>query len=196
GDAVRWCDGQLRFVGRMDTGQTKIRGQRLELGEVEATVLRTGLVADAGVSYHKPTDSGDPSLVAYVVLDHEQSPENGLLERLRALLPSYMVPDRIFSVNALPLQTSGKLDRRQLSAMAEKDARRCMRGITEDVQDILPTDDMKARLCGIFCDLLSIGAAPPLANFFSIWGHSLLATRLKAVLESEFRVAVPLKTIF
>ncbi|EKM50756.1 uncharacterized protein PHACADRAFT_264229 [Phanerochaete carnosa HHB-10118-sp] len=59
----------------MDVGQIKISGQRLELGEIEATILRTGLVADAGVSCHKPTDTGDLSLVAYVVLDHERAPE-------------------------------------------------------------------------------------------------------------------------
>ena len=72
---MRWCDGQLEFVGRMDAGQVKISGQRLELGEIEATILRTGLVTDAGVSYHKPTDTGDPDLFAYVVLDREQAPE-------------------------------------------------------------------------------------------------------------------------
>ncbi|EKM57379.1 uncharacterized protein PHACADRAFT_255106 [Phanerochaete carnosa HHB-10118-sp] len=59
----------------MDVRQIKISGQRLGFGEIEATILRTGLVADAGVSCHKPTDTGDPSLVAYVVLDHERAPE-------------------------------------------------------------------------------------------------------------------------
>ena len=74
GDAVRWCDGQLQFMGRMNAGQIKIRGQRLELGEIEATIVRTGLVAGAGVSYHKPANGNDPSLVAYVVLEREQKP--------------------------------------------------------------------------------------------------------------------------
>ncbi|EKM50768.1 uncharacterized protein PHACADRAFT_104685 [Phanerochaete carnosa HHB-10118-sp] len=200
GDAVRWCDERLQFVGRMDVGQIKISGQRLELGEVEANILRTGLVADAGVSYHKPTDAGDSGLVAYVILGYEQTLEvddhNSLRERLRAALPSYMVPDRLLSVDALPLLTSGKLDRRQLAAMAAKDASRDVHRAAEEDQDILPANDMEARLCAIFGRLLSSRAVSPLANFFQIGGHSLLATRLKSALESEFHVVIPLRTIF
>ncbi|EKM50787.1 uncharacterized protein PHACADRAFT_70870, partial [Phanerochaete carnosa HHB-10118-sp] len=196
GDAVRWCDGQLQFVGRINAGQVKIRGQRLELSEIEATILCTRLVVGAGVSYHKPTNGDDPSLVAYVVLVFRTHVEIGLLERLREMLPSYMVPDRIFSVRALPLQTSGKLDRRQLAAMAEKDASRDIREATEDDQHVLPADDMEARLCEIFGNILSLQVVSPLADFFYIGGHSLLATRLKSALESEFHVAIPLKTIF
>ncbi|EKM50740.1 uncharacterized protein PHACADRAFT_104143 [Phanerochaete carnosa HHB-10118-sp] len=200
GDAVRWYNEQLQFMGRMDAGQIKISGQRLELGEIEATILRTGHVADAGVSYYKPTDTGDPSLVAYVVLDHERAPEthveNSLLEHLRAVLPSYMVPEWIFSVGAIPLQTSGKLDRRQLAAMAAKDASRDAHRAAEDDQNILPADEVEARLCAIFGRLLSVRAVSPLANFFQIGGHSLLATRLKSALESEFRIVIPLRTVF
>ncbi|EKM50764.1 uncharacterized protein PHACADRAFT_104936 [Phanerochaete carnosa HHB-10118-sp] len=219
GDAVRWCDGQLQFTGRMNAGQIKIRGQRLELGEIEAAILRTELVTAAGVSYHKPTDGNNPSLIAYIVFKDEQKPEDqvrdhdtaaaasndaseiveledDVLERLRAALPSYMVPDLVFSVLHLPLQTSGKLDRRQLAAMAEKDASRGVRRAAGNAQDVAPADEMEAQLCKIFGDLLSLQAVSPLASFFNIGGHSLLATRLKSSLESQFLVAIPLRTIF
>ncbi|EKM50755.1 uncharacterized protein PHACADRAFT_264225 [Phanerochaete carnosa HHB-10118-sp] len=122
--------------------------------------------------------------------------ENNLLERLREVLPSYMVPDQLLSVDALPLQTSGKLDRRQLAAMAAKDGSRDAHRAAEDDQNILPADEVEVRLCAIFGRLLSVRAVSPLANFFQIGGHSLLATRLKSALESEFHVAVPLRTIF
>ena len=123
-------------------------------------------------------------------------PENGVLERLRGVLPSYMIPDRIFSVRTLPLLTSGKLDRRQLAAMAEKDAVRDIHRTVGGAQEISPADELEAQLCEIFGELLSAPVVSPFDDFFNIGGHSLLATRLKSALESELHVHLPLKTIF
>ncbi|GJE93807.1 hypothetical protein PsYK624_099690 [Phanerochaete sordida] len=126
----------------------------------------------------------------------EARPEDGILEQLRAVLPSYMVPDRIFSVSSLPLLTSGKLDRRKLAAMAESDAKRAVRPAAADAEATPPADDVEARLCAIYGELLGREAVSPLADFFNIGGHSLLATRLKSSLEAEFHISLLVKTIF
>src|SRR6266542_1810442 len=114
GDLAQWRpDGQLQFLGRLDR-QVKIRGVRIELGEVEHTLMRHPRVRHAAVTLHTPP-GGAAQLAAYLVSDGTDPPERAELDRfLAAELPSYMVPASYTLLEALPLNSSGKLDRARL----------------------------------------------------------------------------------
>ncbi|WFR73871.1 amino acid adenylation domain-containing protein [Prescottella defluvii] len=122
GDLVRWIvapdgAGELEYVGRSDF-QVKLRGLRIELGEVESAVLEHGSVSQAVVALHHDTRAGD-QLVAYVVAPTEAvgpfDPAD-LRDHLAERLPSYMVPTMFLPIDSLPRTTSGKIDRRALPA--------------------------------------------------------------------------------
>ena len=147
--AVRNRDGTLHFLGRLDQ-QIKLRGYRIEPGEIEHCILE-----QPGVSHAAVIDRGG-ELLAYVV-----GPVAGLREHLLGRLPSFMVPNRFVSVERLPLTSSGKLDRRALPD--PQNAPAVARA---------PRDQTERRLVAIFAEVL--GAAPgPDDDFFLNGGHSL-----------------------
>ncbi|HEX5751790.1 MAG TPA: amino acid adenylation domain-containing protein, partial [Archangium sp.] len=115
GDLVRYLpDGSLEFLGRRD-GQVKIRGHRIELGEVEEALRRHPGVREAAAAVHEL--AGEKSLVAYAVVSGEEAPTiESVRKRLGDALPAYMVPAALVVLDALPLTSSGKLDRRALPA--------------------------------------------------------------------------------
>jgi acyl-coenzyme A synthetase/AMP-(fatty) acid ligase len=165
GDLVQWrADGQLAFVGRSDH-QVKIRGVRVELGEVEAALRAEVGVADA-VVVAQPSETG-PRLVAYVLAPGEVDP-NVVRERLRRRLPEYMMPWAVVSLEHWPLTPSGKLDRHALP---------------DPVTAPRPhapgpwTPEEKA-LCAVVADVLGVEEVGVDDDFFALGGHSLLATRL------------------
>lgn len=205
GDLVKWLpNGQMQFEGRVTSGQVKIRGQRLELAEVESALVRTGLVADAAVLYVKPVTS-EPHLSAYIVADQalagEDVDEAMVKVALKKSVPAHMIPQRFTFLPALPLTNSGKCDRRTLQALdlealsaqakqlSDTDAIVISSGNSK-IQDVLSRDTVSA-LCAIFEGVLSHNAASPVAvgpdsNFFDVGGHSLLAMKLKWHIEMAF----------
>ncbi|MET9942782.1 condensation domain-containing protein, partial [Streptomyces halstedii] len=186
GDVVRWNrDGQLEFMGRVDD-QVKVRGFRVEPGEVEEALRRLPAVAQTVVlpSAH-PT--GDTRLVAYVVpaAGAEVTPAS-LRAELAAVLPEYLVPSAVVVLDALPLTPNGKVDRAALPTPAYDGTgtSRAPRTRTEEV------------LCGLFADVLGVSSVGVEDSFFDLGGHSLLATRLVSRVRRVLGVELPLRVLF
>jgi len=175
GDRVRWLpDGNLEFLGRIDD-QIKIRGIRIEPGEIEALIRRHPGVREAMVI------ARDQRLVAYVVTDADLEQIRALL---RAALPAYMVPAHFVRLAALPLTAHGKVDRQALPA-------------PERAAPAAPPDTPTQRtLAEVWQRVLRIERVGAQDHFFDCGGHSLLAMQLIAGVRERFGVELPLKHLF
>jgi amino acid adenylation domain-containing protein len=181
-------DGNLEFLRRCD-GQLKVRGYRIEPGEIEAVLRRHPSVSDALVVAHVGRD-GDKRLVAYVVAVPERTPQaKELREHLLRQLPDYMVPSAFVTLDALPLTPNGKVDRRALPA---PDA------TSDGLKDLYaaPRDVLELELCRIWEDVLNVKPVGVKENFFELGGHSLLAVRLIERVSRLTNTQVPLNAIF
>nr|QEO74316.1 AMP-dependent synthetase and ligase [uncultured bacterium] len=189
GDVARWLsDGELVFVGRADE-QVKLRGFRVEPGEVEAA-LEAHPSVDKAVVVMREDTPGDPRLVAYLVgvAGGEAAGASELRRHLAVTLPEYMIPSAFVVLDALPLTPNGKVDRR---ALPKPDASgEPARGY---VAPRTPTEEM---LCGMWGEVLGVERVGVEDNFFELGGHSLLATRLFWRLHETLQVNVPLRALF
>ncbi|WP_280369448.1 AMP-binding protein [Nocardia wallacei] len=179
GDIVRWRGGALEYLGRSDF-QVKLRGQRIELGEIEAVLTSHDAVRHAVVSLVRGV-SGD-RLVAHVVPAPGATIEDGaLLAHAREALPGYMVPAALVVLDELPLNASGKLDRRALP-MPQLSGRPYRVPST-------PLEEAVAEVFGAVLGAERVGADD---DFFELGGNSLVATRavsrLRALIGTEVRV--------
>ncbi|HKY33643.1 MAG TPA: amino acid adenylation domain-containing protein [Candidatus Polarisedimenticolia bacterium] len=185
GDVARFRhDGQLEFLGRRDL-QVKVRGHRVEPGEIEAALERLPAVARAAVRAHE--HSGGRRLAGYVVLrPGRQETTAELRERLAASLPDWMVPSAILILDALPTSPNGKIDRQALPepAWGELSPRAAPRTPEEEI------------VCGILAEILEVPSVGATGDFFEMGGHSLLATQVIARVRKAFGVEVPLRALF
>ncbi|WP_437275952.1 amino acid adenylation domain-containing protein [Sorangium sp. So ce375] len=176
-------DGAIEFMGRMDR-QLKIRGVRVEPGEIEAALLARAEVAEAAV-----VADDLAGLRAFVVLRPGAAIEpEALRERVASGLPAPMVPRQVHCIQEMPLTPTGKIDRRALVEST--------RGVPEATPFVAARDDAEARLASIVADVL--GARGPLGvetPWHQLGGDSLTALRLAARLEQRFGRRVPLATI-
>jgi amino acid adenylation domain-containing protein len=185
GDLARWTpDGVLEFLGRADA-QIKLRGHRIEPGEIEAVLLRQGSVAQAAVIMREDTP-GAQRLVAYAVPVGRSIDPAALKTYLGRELPAYMVPTEIVALDRLPLSVSGKLDRGALPAPETRpeQPRRAPRTPHEQV------------LCGLFAEALGLAHVGIDDNFFELGGHSLLAIRLIGRIRASLDVELTIRSLF
>ena len=176
GDIVRWRpDGYLEFLGRQDQ-QVKVRGFRVEPGEVEATLIGHPGVRDAAVV--APADrQGDRRMVAYVVADPALG-EAELRSHLADKLPPYMVPSAITRLESLPLTTNGKVDRTALEDEAARGGRTEGTVVEAEAPADVEGTQVEDVIADIWSEVLGVGAAGPEDDFFASGGHSLLAMKL------------------
>jgi amino acid adenylation domain-containing protein len=187
GDLVRSRpDGGLEFLGRLD-GQVKIRGHRIDIGEVEAALRQHPQVQDAVVDARGPSDQR--RLVAYVVPDNAGISTSSLRSHLETKLPDYMIPAVFLEIGRLPLTPSGKVDRRALPEPT--DERPAL-----DVAYVLPRTPLEELLAEAWKEVLEVERVGVHDDFFALGGHSLLATRLVGRIESTFRIRIPLLEMF
>lgn len=185
GDLVRWnAEGQLEYLGRIDQ-QVKVRGFRIEPGEVEAQLLALAEVRHAVVVASAGT--GGTRLVGYVALKAGARIDGeGLRDCLRCTLPDYMVPAVIVVLDALPLNANGKVDRRALPQPAF--------GSGAGVE--APQGDVEAMLARIWGEALGIQKVGRHENFFDLGGHSLLLMRVHRLIGERLPRAPSLIELF
>ncbi|SMB27154.1 Non-ribosomal peptide synthetase, terminal component [Sterolibacterium denitrificans] len=192
GDLARWkADGTLEYLGRNDH-QVKIRGFRIELGEIEAQLAGLDEIAEAVVIARDdhPGGTSDKRLVAYLTAKAGNQIDPAVVrERLKAVLPDYMLPAAFVVLERLPLTANGKLDRQALPAQGIEPAR---------AYDA-PQGEIEASIAAIWQELL--GIAPPARigrhdNYFDLGGHSLTAMQLAARLSQTLGRGIPVRLIF
>jgi amino acid adenylation domain-containing protein len=189
GDRARHLPGgQIEFLGRLDF-QVKVRGYRIEVGEVEAALRRHPEVRDVAV-VARADAPGEARLVAYVVASGEGAARTRTLrEFLKASLPEYAVPSAFVRLDELPLTPNGKLDRKALPTSGETGG--------EDGDGYLaPRNDIESRLVRIFEGVLGVRRVGVRDNFFELGGHSLLALRLVGEMQRQFGRELPLAVLF
>ncbi|MGW4446749.1 non-ribosomal peptide synthase/polyketide synthase [Streptomyces sp. NPDC004682] len=165
GDLARWTvDGELEYLGRTDH-QVKLRGFRVEPGEIEATLAAHPSVAHATVLLR------DEHLVAYVVPSGDGEPDSALLRAHTATtLPDHMVPAAVVTLDALPLTPNGKLDRAALPAP----------DFAAEVTDTRPRTSREETLCALIAGVLGLERVGPDDDFFALGGDSIVAMQLVA----------------
>jgi amino acid adenylation domain-containing protein len=189
GDVARYRpDGNLEFIGRIDE-QVKLRGFRVELGEVEAALFTHSEVEQAVVVLRE--DGGQKGLVAYIVPANQQEDFNvGLLRNyLKTKLPDYMLPSVFVTLPAFPLTRHGKVDRR---ALPVPDQSRSELG----ADYVAPRNEVEAKMAKIWSESLGVNRVGIHDNFFELGGHSLLATQLNARVVKAFGVELSLRSFF
>jgi acyl carrier protein len=189
GDLARYRpDGNLEFLGRVDH-QVKVRGHRVEPGEIEAALGRHPAVRQTAV-LAREDEPGDKRLVAYVVADQDAAlTATELRGFLSERLPDYMLPAVFVPIDGLPLLASGKLDRARLPAPEHAEPLR-------DPEFEAPRSPVEERLAALVSTLLGVSEVGRADNFFLLGGHSLLGTQLIARLRDAFGVDLPLRTVF
>ena len=183
GDRAYWRpDGTLAYGGRLDA-QVKVRGFRIEPGEIEAALLRQADVSAAAVAVREDAP-GDRRLVAYVVGGAQA---DALRAGLRQALPEHMVPAAFVALTELPRTPSGKLDRRAFPAPDYASA---------PERYVAPRTQTEALLARIWADVLRVERVGAADSFFGLGGHSLLAIRMASRVRDAFAVELPLRVVF
>ena len=189
GDRARIrADGTLEFLGRFDR-QVKIRGHRIEVGEVESVLSRLPQIAEAVVAVHGDT-SDTRQLTAYVVAaPGTQTTPAEIWAQLRQTLPDYMSPAAIVMLVAMPLTPNGKIDRRALPAPSDLAEQRTG-------WHVPPQDPLDQMIAAIWEELLGVRNIGIRDNFFDLGGHSLLAAQMIDAIERTSGCKLPLTALF
>jgi hypothetical protein len=187
GDQARWRnDGTVEHLGRLDQ-QIKVRGYRIEPGEIETYLSENPAVTNCAVALYE-NRPGDQRLIAYYVPDALVSTTvTALRSHLKSYLPSYMIPQHFIEIDSLPLTPNGKIDR---NALPNPDG-----SIDSGQQYAAPSTDAEKQLADLWIEMLGIDRVGTRDNFFDIGGHSLLAIRARAAMEERFSAKVTLQSL-
>ena len=180
------ANGTLYYLGRTDH-QVKIRGLRVELGEIETILAQHDLINNC-VVVAKTNAQNDTRILAYFTSKYQDIDPLILRDHLAPQLPTYMIPTSFTQLDDIPLTPSGKIDRQNLPDTE--------RGILNAQTYIAPRDDIERILADVWAELLEIERVGIHDNFFELGGHSLLATVAISRLQKEFNVSIPLTDIF
>jgi amino acid adenylation domain-containing protein len=179
GDRVRkTAAGNYVYVDRVDN-QVKVRGFRVELGEVEAQLRRHAAVSEAAVVLRKQSRA-EGSLTAFVIADPELVSEDSLRDHLTASLPAHMVPSRIVVASSLPMSLSGKVDRRAIEALSIPESIKASPPLVRD-----DPSGLHRTLLGIWSEVLGEPVTSASSSFFELGGHSLLVVRMFSEVEQQ-----------
>ncbi|MCP4158421.1 MAG: amino acid adenylation domain-containing protein, partial [bacterium] len=187
GDLVRYIPGtggQIEFLGRIDR-QIKIRGFRVELGEIEALLLQHDDVKACVVETCRSSD-GDVGLVAYVVPENKTLTADTLERYLGEKLPRHMASLSYVMLEKFPLTPGGVVDRRALPAPGQK---------TSGESGAAPRNRLEEKLVPIWANVLGLPVVGIYDNFFEMGGHSILALRLIAAIQRELEIELPLSAL-
>lgn len=185
GDLVRWNQFEkLEFIGRADR-QVKVRGYRVELGEIETVLVQNEQIKQAAVLATGET------LTAYLVKANTEIEVESLREELRQKLPEYLRPQKFVEVEKIPLNANGKIDEAVLKQSDATELR-----ISNTVERELPIGEIEVRIAQLWAELLGIGEIGRRENFFELGGHSLLVTKVLARLREKFEIEIPLRDFF
>ncbi len=182
------ADGTIEYLGRADQ-QIKLRGFRIEPGEIEANLAGHPRVREAAVAVHGESPETQ-QLIAYIVRSEGTGPLASELQRfLRTRVPEYMIPAVFAELDRLPLLPSGKLDRMALSGSGGENPvkpRKTVKGRTET----------EIKLSTIWREVLGIDLVSVHDNFFDVGGHSLSGMRVLARMRRDFQVDIPISSLF
>ncbi|MEV7261251.1 amino acid adenylation domain-containing protein [Streptomyces sp. NPDC093937] len=186
GDLVRWNpEGSLEYLGRADQ-QVKLRGFRIEPGEIETVLVGRPGVGQATVVVREDRP-GDKRLVAYLTAEEGARIEPGDVQRqVSGLLPDYMIPSAFVVLDEIPLTVNGKVDRRALPAPQ----------FSNETTGRAPRTGKEEVLCGLFAEILGLPSVTIDDHFFNLGGHSLLATRLVGRIRTVLGVELSVATLF
>jgi acyl carrier protein len=188
GDLGRWSgEGEVEYVGRADA-QVKVRGYRVELGEIEAALLKHEGVRDCVVVAGEEKESGG-HLIAYVVSgDGAGLDANDLRTFMKELVPEYMVPTTVVFLDQLPLTASGKVDRGALPAPDPEKA--AAHGF------VAPRTELERTIAAVWATVLGKQKIGVNDNFFDLGGHSLLVAKVHMQLCAELEMEIPMVKLF
>ena len=189
GDLARWLpDGTIEYLRRIDQ-QVKLRGFRIEPGEIETALQQHPLVRHAAMVVHSEAGTAH-SLIAYLVGQSGKRVENAALrEFLSHRVPAHMVPSAFVWIDSLPLTPNGKLDTRRLPSPGTAAA-------PASTETISPRNERERGIAAIWQRALGRNASSVFEDFFTVGGHSLLALRLLGEIRSKFGIEIPARRLF
>ena len=188
GDTARYrSDGNLECVGRIGN-RVKIRGFRIELSEIEKVLGQYPNIKQT-IVMARENSVGEQYLVAYVVtIENIEIKAEQLREYLERKLPTYMIPRSFVSLERLPLTPNGKIDKKALPN-PDLDSQR-------ENEYIAPSSETEIKLTNIWQEVLDIEKIGIDDNFFSLGGHSLLATQVLSRIRNQFKIELPIRSLF
>ncbi len=185
GDLVKWLpDGNMAYIDRIDT-QVKIRGYRIELGEIE-TLLNSHPQVKDSVVIAREDEPNQRYLCAYIAADQEIDTAE-IKAELSLKLPPYMIPTHIITLDALPMTTNGKVDKRALPKPEFT---------STGVEYVAPRDETEEALAAVWMEVLHVGSVGIHDHFFDLGGHSLIAGVLVSQLQKRFHIVMKVRDLF